>query len=38
MPFTEMHFKEKIFRGVFGYLRRCQTPMINLFLKKKDVW
>ena len=30
MPFIEKNFKE---RGVSGYLRLCQTPMINLFLK-----
>ena len=35
MPFIEIHLKKEIFRGVFGYLLLCQTPMVNLFLKKK---
>ena len=34
MPFIVMRFKEKkMLRCVFGFLRLCQTPMINLFLK-----
>ena len=37
MLFREMHFKEKKSSEVLLVIYVCQTPMINAFLKKKDV-